>query len=159
MIFGLFKKVTPEKLIDHASGLFEDKNNFKVYFDDFNENYIDDNEESYEIFQRNWKAIIYTIVKGVYQRFGSNKINQYEYMQIIAGLLGKIVDINNPNPDDKKLFDQYEKVYMNGGFDIANILSDNCFNGLMNEKSINKVRTSIDEFESFFEDSVNAKFK
>ena len=27
MIFGLFKKVTPEKLIDHASGLFEDKNN------------------------------------------------------------------------------------------------------------------------------------
>ena len=108
MIFGLFKKVTPEKLIDHASGLFDDKNNFKVYFDDFNENYIDDNEESYEIFQRNWKAIIYTIVKGVYQRFGSNKINQYEYMQIIAGLLGKIVDINNPNPDDKKLFDQYE---------------------------------------------------
>ena len=75
MIFGLFKKVTPEKLIDHASGLFDDKNNFKVYFDDFNENYIDDNEESYEIFQRNWKAIIYTIVKGVYQRFVSNKIN------------------------------------------------------------------------------------
>ena len=29
---------------------------------------------------------------------------------------------------------------MNGGFDIAKILSDNCFNGLMNEKSINKVR-------------------
>jgi hypothetical protein len=61
--------------------------------------------------------------------------------------------------DDKKLFDQYEKEYMNGGFDIAKILSDNCFNGLINEKSINKVRTSIDEFESFFEDSVNAKFK
>ena len=159
MIFGLFKKITPEKLISHASGLFDDKNNFKVYFKDFNNSYVDDNNENYENFKRNWKAIIYTIVKGVYKRFGSGKINQHEYMQVIAGLLSKIIDINNPNFEDKKLFDQYEKEYLNGGYNIADVLSKNCFKGLMTNKTKDAVRNSIDQFEGFFEDSVQTKFK
>lgn len=153
-------RVNSKQLIDHAAGLLDDKNNFKIYFEDFNKNYVNANFENYEKFRNNWKAIIYVIIKGVYARFAEEEhIELNEYLLTLAELLEKGGFALSNNPQNKNLIDLYSQEYIKGGFDLPSILSKNCFNGKMNEESINLVRNSIDTLENAFEESVRIKFK
>ena len=60
---------------------------------------------------------------------------------------------------NKSLIELYSAEYVNGGHDLPVILSKNCFNGKMNDETINLVRNSINALESTFEDTVGIKFK
>ena len=153
---GFFGKSTDEKLVDLALPLLMDENNFKIFFNILNENYVDKNSENKELFIKHWKAVLYIIVKGVYGRLGTDGyISTTEYMKVLGPLLEKI----KANELGKEIFDEYTAEYYNGGLDIALILSKYCFAGKLSAYSINQVRTSINDFETVFEATVEEKFK
>ena len=152
-------KITSQQLVDHAAGLLEDKNNFKYYFDDFNKNYVTSNFENFEKFKNNWKTIIYVVIKGVYARFATEGyVELNEYLFALAGLLKEFFLFSDA-AQNKSLIDLYSAEYVKGGFDLPVILSKNCFNGKMDDETINLVRDSINALESIFEDTVGIKFK
>ena len=152
-------KITSKQLVDHASGLLDDKNNFRIYFDDFNKNYVTSNFENFERFKNNWKAIIYVVIKGVYARLATVRhVELYEYLLTLEGLLKKGFFLNDVT-QIKSLIDLYSEEYVRGGFDLPLILFKNCFNGKMDDEIINLARNSINDLENAFEETVNIKFK
>ena len=153
-------KINSQQLVDHAADLLDDKNNFKVYFDDFNKNYVTSNFENFEKFKNNWKAIIYVVIKGVYARFATEgHVELNEYLLALEGLLKKGFFLLSDAAQNKSLIELYSEEYVKGGHDLSIILSKNCFNGKMNDETINLVRNSISALESTFEDTVGIKFK
>ena len=153
---GFFGKSIDEKIIDHSLPLLMDDNNFKMFFNILNENYVDKNSENIELFIKHWKAIRYIIIKGVCGRLGTEGyMSTTEYMNILSALLEKI----KATELGKEIFDEYTAEYYKGGFDIALILSKYCFAGKLSEYSINQVRTAINDFETVFETTVEEKFK
>ena len=153
---GFFGKSIDEKLVDHALPLLMDENNFKIFFNILNENYVDKNSENKELFIKHWKAVLYIIVKGVYGRLGTDGyISTTEYMKVLGPLLEKI----KANELGKEIFDEYTAEYYNGGIDIPSILSKYCFAGKLKEDSINEVRTATNDFERVFEETVEEKIK
>ena len=153
---GFFGKSTDEKLVDLALPLLMDENNFKIFFNILNENYVDKNSENKELFIKHWKAVLYIIIKGVYGRLGTEGyMSTTEYMKILPVLLEKI----KANELGKEIFDEYTAEYYNGGFNIALILSKYCFAGKLKENSINEVRTATNDFERVFEETVEEKIK
>ena len=153
---GFFGKSIDEKIIDHSLPLLMDDNNFKMFFNILNENYVDKNSENIELFIKHWKAIRYIIIKGVCGRLGTEGyMSTTEYMNILSALLEKI----KATELGKEIFDEYTAEYYNGVFDIPSILSKYCFAGKLKENSINEVRTATNDFERVFEETVEEKIK
>ena len=153
---GFFGKSIDEKIIDHSLPLLMDDNNFKMFFNILNENYVDKNSENIELFIKHWKAIRYIIIKGVCGRLGTEGcMSTTEYTNILSALLEKI----KATELGKEIFDEYTAEYYKGGFDIPLILSKFCFAGKLSAYSINEVRNSINDFETVFEATVEEKFK
>ena len=141
---GLFGKSIAEKLIDHATPLLKDENNFEVYFKQFNGNKLVDKKEL-AIFKDHWKAILTAIILDIYVRLGSEKniMSTKDFAFIRMQIMGELV-----------YCDAYDFVdlYM-GKEDWDTILSKHCFKGQLSKEVREDVKQTIGETYLFFEKS------
>ena len=141
-----------ESLVSHASGLLSKENNYKVYFTDFNQNYVSLNSKNYENFKTNWMGIIYTTIKYAYISLGKEEFirNEKEFIYVLGGILKKIDWLGSNLP--LKIIEQYDNKSIT---EQTSILSKNCFDNKMTEDDKEKVSESLSSLQNFFEETLN----
>ena len=141
-----------ESLIINASGLLGKENNYKVYFTDFNQNYVSSNSKNYENFKTNWMGIIYTTIKYAYISLGKEEFikNEKEFIYVLGGILKKIDWLGSSLP--LKIIEQYDNKSIT---EQTSILSKNCFDNKMTEDDKEKVSESLSSLQNFFEETLN----
>lgn len=141
-----------ESLIINASGLLGKENNYKVYFTDFNQNYVSSNSKNYENFKTNWMGIIYTTIKYAYISLGKEEFirNEMEFIYVLGGILKKIDWLGSSLP--LKIIEQYDNKSIT---EQTGILSKNCFDNKMTEDDKEKVSESLSSLQNFFEETLN----
>ena len=141
-----------ESLIINASGLLGKENNYKVYFTDFNQNYVSSNSKNYENFKTNWMSIIYTTIKYAYISLGKEEFirNEKEFIYVLGGILKKIDWLGSNLP--LKIIEQYDNKSIT---EQTGILSKNCFDNKMTEDDKEKVSESLSSLQNFFEETLN----
>ena len=141
-----------ESLIINASGLLGKENNYKVYFTDFNQNYVSSNSKNYENFKTNWMGIIYTTIKYAYISLGKEEFikNEKEFIYVLGGILKKIDWLGSNLP--LKIIEQYDNKSIT---EQTGILSKNCFDNKMTEDDKEKVSESLSSLQNFFEETLN----
>lgn len=141
-----------ESLIINASGLLGKENNYKVYFTDFNQNYVSSNSKNYENFKTNWMGIIYTTIKYAYISLGKEEFirNEMEFIYVLGGILKKIDWLGSSLP--LKIIEQYDNKSIT---EQTSILSKNCFDNKMTEDDKEKVSESLSSLQNFFEETLN----
>ena len=141
-----------ESLVAHASGLLSKENNYKVYFTDFNQNYVSPSSKNYENFKTNWMGIVYFTIKYDYFDLGVKDFirDEKEFIYILGGILKKIDWLGSNFPF--KIIEEYDGKSIS---DQVNILSKNCFENKMTEDDKEKVVESLSNLANFFEVSLN----
>jgi hypothetical protein len=141
-----------ESLVVHASELLNKENNYKVYFTDFNQNYVSPSSKNYENFKTNWMGIVYVTIKNDYFDLGVKDFikDDKEFIYILGGILKKIDWLGSNLP--LKMIEEYDGKSIS---DRVNILSKNCFENKMTEDDKEKVVESLSGLANFFEVSLN----
>jgi hypothetical protein len=141
-----------ESLVVHASGLLNKENNYKVYFTDFNQNYVSPSSKNYENFKTNWMGIVYVTIKNDYFDLGVKDFikGDKEFIYILGGILKKIDWLGSNLP--LKIIEEYDGKSIS---DQVNILSKNCFENKMTEDDKEKVVESLSSLTNLFEVSLN----
>ena len=141
-----------ESLVTHASELLNKENNYKVYFTDFNQNYVSPSSKNYENFKTNWMGIVYFIIKYDYFDLGVKDFikDEKEFIYILGGILKKIDWLGSNFP--LKMIEEYDGKSIS---DQVNILSKNCFENKMTEDDKEKAGESLSSLANFFDVSLN----
>jgi len=141
-------------LVVHAHGILSKENNYKIYFTDFNQNYVPPSSQNYENFKTNWMGIIYNVIKYEFIELGRGKKkfikNEEEYIYVLGNILRKINWLGSNLP--YKIINDYHGQSL---VERINILSKNCFKNKMIEDVKKNAVESLSILENFFKKSLD----